>query len=60
MFQLAVGAVALRLVILSFELASDLLTSGFGLILAGLLILAVAWIAVRVSSHLAPAKEPAT
>lgn len=59
-FQLAVGAVALRLVILSFELASDLLTSGFGLILAGLLILAVAWIAVRVSSHLAPAKEPAT
>lgn len=55
-FQLAVGAVAVRLVILSFELASDLLTSGFGLIVSGLLILGVAWIAVRVSRRLAPPK----
>lgn len=56
-FQLGVGAVALRLVILSFELASDLLTSGFGLIVAGLLILGVAWLAVRVSRRLAPPKR---
>jgi uncharacterized membrane protein len=53
-FQLAVALVALRLIALSFELASDLLTSGFGLILAGLLILAVAWGAVRVSRRFAP------
>lgn len=53
-FQLAVAAIAVRLVIVSFELASDLLTSGAGLIVAGLLILAVAWIAVRVSRRLAP------
>jgi hypothetical protein len=56
-FQLAVGAIALRLIILSFELAGDLLTSGFGLILAGVMILAVAWIAVRVSKTFAPDAE---
>lgn len=56
-FQLAVAVIAVRLVILSFELASDLLTSGAGLIVAGLLILAVAWGAVRVSRRLAPAEE---
>ena len=53
-FQLSVGVIALRLIILSFELAGDLLTSGFGLILAGLMILAVAWGAVRVSKRFAP------
>jgi uncharacterized membrane protein len=53
-FQLAVAAISLRLIILSFELAGDLLTSGFGLILAGLMILGVAWLAVRVSKRLAP------
>ncbi|WP_374407720.1 DUF2157 domain-containing protein [Pelagerythrobacter sp.] len=58
-FQLAVGMVALRLVILSFELASNLLTSGFGLIVAGLLILGVAWGAVHVSRRLAPPRESA-
>lgn len=57
MFQLAVAAVALRLIILSFELASDLLTSGFGLIIAGLLILGVAWGAVKVSRTFAPPKQ---
>lgn len=56
-FQIAVGAIALRLVILSFELAADLLTSGFGLILAGVMILGVAWRAVRVSRRFAPARE---
>jgi uncharacterized membrane protein len=57
-FQLAVGVIALRLIVLSFELASDLLTSGFGLILAGLLILGVAWLAVRVSRKYAPPRQP--
>jgi uncharacterized membrane protein len=58
-FQLAVGLIALRLIILSFELAGDLLTSGFGLILSGLMILGVAWVAVRVSKTFAPASEGA-
>lgn len=57
-FQLAVGVIALRLIILSFELAADLLTSGFGLIFAGLLILGIAWVAVRVSTRFAPRSEP--
>ena len=39
MFQLAVAAVAVRLIVLSFELGSDLLTSGFGLIIAGVLVI---------------------
>ncbi|TAD77524.1 MAG: DUF2157 domain-containing protein [Sphingomonadales bacterium] len=56
-FQLAVGVIALRLIILSFELAGDLLTSGFGLILSGLMILGVAWVAVRVSKRFAPSGE---
>ncbi len=58
-FQLSVGVIALRLIILSFELAGDLLTSGFGLILSGFLILGVAWVAVRVSKHFAPRDEEA-
>ncbi|MEL6486899.1 MAG: DUF2157 domain-containing protein [Pseudomonadota bacterium] len=53
-FQLAVAAIALRLIVLSFELASDLLLSGFGLILSGLLILGIAWAAYRVSREFAP------
>lgn len=53
-FQLSVGVIALRLIILSFELAGDLLTSGFGLILSGFMILGVAWVAVRVSRTFAP------
>ena len=57
-FQLAVAGIALRLIILSFELAADLLTSGFGLILSGVMILAVAWVAVRVSQRFAPTSEP--
>lgn len=53
-FQLAVGVIALRLIILSFELASDLLLSGFGLIVAGLLVLGVGWAALKVSRRFAP------
>ncbi|WP_068863576.1 DUF2157 domain-containing protein [Erythrobacter dokdonensis] len=56
-FQLAVGVIAMRLIILSFELAGDLLASGFGLILSGFLILGVAWGAVRVSKTFAPRGE---
>lgn len=56
-FQLAVAAIALRLIILSFELASDLLLSGFGLIVSGVLILGVAWAAVKVSKTFAPRHE---
>lgn len=58
-FQLAVTAIAVRLIILSFELASDLLLSGFGLILSGLLILGIAWIAFRVSREFAPSDPDA-
>jgi len=56
-FQMAVGVIAVRLIILSFELAADLLTSGFGLILSGVMILGVAWVAVRVSKRFAPREE---
>lgn len=56
-FQIAVGVLALRLIILSFELATDLLGSGVGLILAGLFTLGVAFGAVRVSRRYAPDKR---
>jgi uncharacterized membrane protein len=56
-FQFAVAVIALRLIVLSFELASDLLLSGFGLILSGLMILVIAWGAVRVSREYAPPSE---
>lgn len=56
-FQLAVAVIALRLIVLSFELAGDLLTSGAGLIASGLMILAIAWGAVRISRRFAPAEE---
>lgn len=59
-FRIAVGLIAVRLIILSFELAGDLLMSGMGLILAGVMILGVAWAAVRVSRRFAPRRgEPA-
>lgn len=56
-FQIAVGVIALRLIVLSFELGGDLLTSGAGLIASGMLIIAVAWGAVRVSKRFAPPAE---
>ncbi|MFC0590084.1 DUF2157 domain-containing protein [Novosphingobium aquiterrae] len=58
-FQLAVAVLALRLIVLSFELEDDLLSSGAGLIVSGLLILGIAWVAVRVARKYAPAKEDA-
>jgi hypothetical protein len=59
-FQMAVGVIALRIIILSFELASDLLLSGFGLIFSGLLILGVAWAALKISRSFAPDATGAT
>lgn len=53
-FQLAVAVIALRLIVLSFELAGDLLTSGAGLIASGVMILAVAWGALRIARRFAP------
>lgn len=59
-FQTAVGIIALRLVLLSFELGGDLLTSGAGLIASGLLVLGVAWLAIKVSKRFAPPSDPST
>ena len=56
-FQLAVAIIAVRLIALSFELEDDLLSSGAGLIASGLIILGIAWIAVRVAKRFAPPKE---
>ena len=58
-FQISVATLALRLIILSFELASDLLGSGLGLILAGLATLGIAWIAINISRNYAPKGETA-
>ena len=58
-FQAAIAIFALRLIVLSFEWASDLLASGVGLIIAGLFTLAVAWAAVRVSKRFAPKEDAA-
>lgn len=55
-FQAAVAIIAFRLIILSFELAGDLLLSGVGLIISGLLILAIAFVATRVARRFAPDK----
>jgi uncharacterized membrane protein len=58
-FQLAVAVIALRVVVLSFELASDLLLSGFGLIVSGVLVLGIAWAAWKVTRRFAPEAETA-
>ncbi|WP_261936154.1 DUF2157 domain-containing protein [Sphingomonas bisphenolicum] len=55
-FQAAVALVALRIIILSFELNDDLLGSGVGLILSGLFAMAVAWATIRLSRRYAPAR----
>jgi len=58
-FQIAVSILALRLIILSFELASNLFGSGLGLILAGIATLGIAFAAVRLSRRFAPRGEAA-
>ena len=55
-FQVVVAIIALRLIILSFQLAYDLFSSGLGLIIAGLITIAIAVMAYRVSRVLAPTK----
>lgn len=57
LFQLGVTMVALRIIILSFELNDDLLGSGVGLILSGLFAMAVAWATIRLSRRYAPVRE---
>lgn len=57
-FQAAIGLIALRIIVLSFEL-TDLLGGGFGLILSGLFAMAVAWATIRISRKYAPVREPA-
>lgn len=57
LFQVAVAIIALRLIILSFELAGDLLGSGIGLILAGIVTLGIAWGALTISRRFAPKAE---
>jgi uncharacterized membrane protein len=57
LFQVAVAIIALRLIILSFELANDLLGSGIGLILVGIFTLGIAWGALTISRRFAPSAE---
>jgi len=57
-FQAAVALIALRIIILSFEL-NDLLGGGVGLILSGAFAMAVAWATIRISKTYAPARETA-
>ena len=59
LFQIAVAVVALRVIILSFELSDDLFSSGLGLVLSGFIMLGVAWLAIRVGRKYAPDKEVA-
>lgn len=59
LFQLGVAMVALRIIILSFELNDDLLGSGVSLILSGLFAMAVAWMTIRLSRRYAPARGDA-
>lgn len=56
-FQIAIGVLAIRLIMLSFELNEDLLQSGLGLIVAGLLTLGISWVAIQISRRLAPKEE---
>jgi hypothetical protein len=56
-FQAAIGLIAIRLIVLSFELAGDLLTTGAGLIVSGVLVLAVAFAALRIAKRYAPPAE---
>lgn len=57
-FQVVVTIIALRLIVLSFELASDLLSSGLGLILAGVITIGISIVAYRFSKAFAPATTP--
>lgn len=57
LFQTAIGVAAVRLIILSFELGGDLLGSGVGLIITGLITLGIAWMAFRISRTYAPRKQ---
>lgn len=53
-FQAAITLIALRIIILSFELSNDLLGSGVGLIMVGAFAMLVAWMTVRIARRYAP------
>lgn len=55
-FQIAIGLIAVRIIILSFELNDDLLGNGVGLILSGAFAMVVAWVTVQISKRYAPAR----
>ena len=57
LFQIAVGVLAIRLTILSFELNTNLLSSGFSLIISGLFAMGIAWVTIRLSRRYAPPRE---
>lgn len=56
-FQCAIGLIAVRIIILSFELSDDLLGSGASLIASGLFAIFVAWVSVKISRRYAPPRE---
>lgn len=59
LFRFAVGVIAIRLILLSFELGENLLTSGSGLVASGLLSLGISWGALQISSYFAPGRPRA-
>ncbi|MEH6791939.1 DUF2157 domain-containing protein [Parasphingorhabdus sp.] len=56
-FQVVVAIIALRLIALSLELASNLLNSGLGLIVAGVITIGISVVAYRFSRAFAPARS---
>lgn len=56
LFQCAIALLAVRIIILSFELSDDLLGSGVSLIVSGVFAMGVAWATVRIFRRYAPAR----
>jgi uncharacterized membrane protein len=54
LFKLAVGLIALRLIIVYFEVFGSLLETGIGLIISGIVVIAIAWAAMRFVKRLQP------
>lgn len=57
MFQFAIGVIAMRIIMLSFQLEDDLLGNGVSLILSGIFAMTVAWGAVKISKRFAPERR---
>jgi uncharacterized membrane protein len=58
-FQVAIGLIALRIILLGLELNDDLLTNGVGLIISGGFAMLIAWATVQISKRYAPVREKA-